>query len=107
MATLTKKNILILWAFIILFTLSLGACGPSQEELDATATQVAANIFATQTASVPTATNTPREVKSMPNLKHLLDDLDEMGVEPEKVRIPGQLYDNLVADAEESGEDEE
>ena len=43
----------------------------------------------------------------MPNLKHLLDDLDEMGVEPEKVRIPGQLYDNLVADAEDSGEDEE
>jgi hypothetical protein len=43
----------------------------------------------------------------MPNLKHLLDDLDEMGVEPEKIRIPGQLYDNLVADAEESCEDEE
>lgn len=43
----------------------------------------------------------------MPNLKHLLDDLDELGVEPEKVRIPGQLYDNLVADAEESGEEED
>ena len=43
----------------------------------------------------------------MPNLKHLLDDLDDMGVEPEKIRIPGQLYDNLVADAEESGEDED
>ena len=43
----------------------------------------------------------------MPNLKHLLDDLDEMGVEPEKVRIPGQLYDSLVADAEDSGQDEE
>ena len=34
----------------------------------------------------------------MPNLKHLLDDLDEMGVEPEKVRILGQLHDSLVAD---------
>ena len=43
----------------------------------------------------------------MPNLKHLLDDLDDMGVAPDKVRIPGQLYDNLVADAEESGEEEE
>ena len=43
----------------------------------------------------------------MPNLKHLLDDLDNMGVEPEKIRIPGQLYDNLVADAEESGEEED
>ena len=40
-------------------------------------------------------------------LKHLLDELDEMGVEPEKVRIPGQLYDNLVAGAKESGEEED
>ena len=38
----------------------------------------------------------------MPNLKHLLEDLEEMGVEPNTVRIPGQLYDSMVADAEES-----
>ena len=38
----------------------------------------------------------------MPNLKHLLDDLEELGVEPNTVRIPGQLYDSMVADAEES-----
>jgi len=38
----------------------------------------------------------------MPNLKHLLDDLEEIGVEPNAVHIPGQLYDNMVADAEES-----
>ena len=43
----------------------------------------------------------------MPNLKHLLDDLEELGVEPKNIRIPGQLFDNLVADAEESGEDED
>ena len=43
----------------------------------------------------------------MPNLKHLLDELKELGVEPNKVRIPGQLYDNIVSDAEDSGEDEE
>jgi hypothetical protein len=43
--------------------------------------------------------------ETMPNLKHLLDDLDEIGVEPDKVRIPGQLYDNMVADAEESIEE--
>jgi len=41
----------------------------------------------------------------MPNLKHLLDDLEELGVEPNTVRIPGQLYDNMVADAEESIEE--
>jgi hypothetical protein len=38
----------------------------------------------------------------MPNLRHLLDDLEEIGVDPHRVRIPGQLYDNMVADAEES-----
>lgn len=43
----------------------------------------------------------------MPNLKHLLEELEELGIEPDKVRIPGQLYDNLVADAEESSEEEE
>ncbi len=43
----------------------------------------------------------------MPNLKHLLDELEELGVEPKKIRIPGQLYDNLVSDAEESSEEEE
>lgn len=37
----------------------LVACGPSQVELDATSTQIAANIFATQTAAAPTATLTP------------------------------------------------
>ena len=42
----------------------------------------------------------------MPNLKHLLDDLEDMGVEPNKVRIPGQLYDSLVEQAE-TDEDEE
>ena len=41
----------------------------------------------------------------MPNLKHLLDDLEELGVEPSTVRIPGQLYDSMVADAEESIEE--
>ena len=42
----------------------------------------------------------------MPNLKHLLEDLEELGVEPNTVRIPGQLYDSMVADAEESIEEE-
>ena len=43
----------------------------------------------------------------MPNLKHLLEELEELGVELKRIRIPGQLYDNLVSDAEDSGEDEE
>ena len=36
----------------------LSACGPSQTDLDATATHVAADIFATQTADAPTVTPT-------------------------------------------------
>ena len=43
--------------------------------------------------------------EGMPNLKHLLDNLEEIGVEPKRIRIPGQLYDNIVSDAEESSED--
>ena len=43
----------------------------------------------------------------MPNLKHLLEELEELGIEPNKVRIPGQLYDNMISDAEDSSEDEE
>jgi hypothetical protein len=40
--------------------------------------------------------------ETMPNLKHLLDDLEELGVEPNRIRIPGQLYYSMVADTEES-----
>ena len=41
----------------------------------------------------------------MPNLKHLLEDLGEISVEPDRVYIPGQLYDSMVANAEESVEE--
>ena len=43
---------------LLLIGIILSACGLSQAELDAKATQVAANIFATQTAQAPTATPT-------------------------------------------------
>lgn len=43
----------------------------------------------------------------MPNLKHLLDDLLKIGVDPDDVQIPAQLFDDIVADAEESAEDDE
>jgi hypothetical protein len=40
------------------FSLLLISCGPSQAELDVQTTQIAANIYATQTAQAPTATAT-------------------------------------------------
>ena len=43
----------------------------------------------------------------MPDLRHLLEELKELGVEPKQIRIPAQLYDSLVADAEESSEEED
>lgn len=44
----------------LLLTISLlSACGPSQAELDATASQAAAVMFATQTAEAPTSTPIP------------------------------------------------
>jgi len=41
----------------------------------------------------------------MPNLEHFLDDLDNIGANPKQVRIPGQLYDDMLAEAEESIEE--
>ena len=43
----------------------------------------------------------------MPNLKHLLDDLEELDVDPRQVRLPGPLYDDLVQQAEDIDEEEE
>jgi hypothetical protein len=48
------------FCLVVLFIgLGVAACGPSQAELDASATQIAAQVFATQTAAGPTWTNTP------------------------------------------------
>lgn len=41
----------------------------------------------------------------MPTLKHLLEELRKLGVDPHDIRIPAQLYDDIVADAEESSEE--
>lgn len=37
----------------------------------------------------------------MPNLKHLIDDLRELRVNPDEVKLPGTLYDDLVDQAED------
>ncbi len=41
----------------------------------------------------------------MPTLKQLLQELRKLDVDPDEVRIPGQLYDDLVDDAEEIAEE--
>jgi TATA-binding protein-associated factor Taf7 len=43
----------------------------------------------------------------MPLLQHLLDELRLLRVRPKNVRIPGQLYDDILADAEQDEVDEE
>ena len=50
----------------LLTSVILVACGPSQAELDAQATQIAANLFATQTADAPTPTPMPPTPTSPP-----------------------------------------
>jgi hypothetical protein len=37
-------------------------------------------------------------------LKHLIEELRKIDVDPDEVRIPGQLYDDLVDDAEDIAE---
>lgn len=43
----------------------------------------------------------------MPSLKHLLDELRKLNVDPDNVRLPGSLYDDLVEQAEDVIEEEE
>lgn len=52
-------------ALVFLLAVSLCACGPSQAELSSTATQVAADLFATQTALAPTTTPTLKPSPTM------------------------------------------
>jgi hypothetical protein len=41
----------------------------------------------------------------MPTLRHLLEELRQIKVDLDDVRIPGQLYDDLVDDAEDIAEE--
>ena len=45
----------------------------------------------------------------MPTLKHLIEELKNLAVDPDEIRVPGQLYDDLVEQAEDTmnPEDEE
>ena len=47
----------------------------------------------------------------MPTLRHLIEELKKLSVDPDEVCIPGQLYDDLmdqgkdIADEEDDGDD--
>jgi hypothetical protein len=41
----------------------------------------------------------------IPTLKHLLEELWKIKVDPDEIRIPGQLYDDLVGEAEDIAEE--
>ena len=41
----------------------------------------------------------------MPTLKHLLEELRKIDVDPDEIRIPGQLFDDLVDEAEHISEE--
>jgi hypothetical protein len=45
-------------------------------------------------------------VKNVPTLKHLLEELRSIKDDPDEVRIPGQLYDDLIDDAEDIAEED-
>ncbi len=36
----------------------------------------------------------------MPTLKQLVEELSRIGVDPDAIRVPAQIYDDLVDDAE-------
>jgi hypothetical protein len=64
MTLLNKK----FWIGVALFLLAvfISSCGSSQAEMDALNTEVAKNIFASQTAEVPAATDTPEPTEIPP-----------------------------------------
>ena len=41
----------------------------------------------------------------MPTLKHLLDELRKLRVDPDEITMPGQLYDDFVDQADDIVED--
>jgi hypothetical protein len=43
----------------------------------------------------------------MPNLRHLLEELQKLAVDPDDIRVPGQLYDEFVEQAENIEENPE
>jgi hypothetical protein len=43
----------------------------------------------------------------MPTLKQLLEELEEMGVRPREIRLPGPLYDDFLDQADEVDEEDE
>jgi len=47
-----------------------------------------------------------KEVKDMPTLRHLFEELGLIGADPSDVRVPAQVYDDIVANAADSVEDE-
>lgn len=42
----------------------------------------------------------------MPTLKQLIEELEDLDIDPKKLRLPGQLYDSLLEQAEEEAEEE-
>lgn len=54
-----KQQATIIFFVCLLSAVILAGCGPSEDELNATATQIAADVFTTQTAKAPTPTETP------------------------------------------------
>ena len=41
----------------------------------------------------------------MPTLKHLIEELKKLAVDPDDIRVPGTLYDDLVEQAEDTIEE--
>jgi len=41
----------------------------------------------------------------MPNLKHLLEELEEFDVDPRQVKLPGPVYDDPAQQAEDNEEE--
>jgi hypothetical protein len=43
----------------------------------------------------------------MPNLKRLLEELEELNIDPRDIQLPGPLYDTLIEQGESAADEDE
>jgi hypothetical protein len=46
-------------------------------------------------------------VNNVPTLRHLIEELKELDVDPRDIRLPGPLYDDLVSQADDVADEDD
>jgi len=96
-----NKSLMII--FIIIACLVLSACGPSQEELDARTTQIAVEIFETQTAAAPSPTTSPTPKPPGSIVSFLVIGVDDIPISGASITLDGLESENSIKVTNDKG----